>query len=89
METDWQGRASQLINLIDPERSFRAGEFEAMDNEAWAALVAELRDKAKTDARLELAAQEAKVRQTARDAARAKAAAGEALTGEEARLLVA
>lgn len=46
---DWQGRASQLVNLIDPERGFKAGEFESLDDKAWAALVAELRGKALTD----------------------------------------
>lgn len=50
---DWQGRASQLVNLIDPERSFKAGEFEALDDKAWAALVTELRGRAATDARVE------------------------------------
>jgi hypothetical protein len=49
---DWQGRASELINLIDPERSFKRGEFESMDDAAWATLVAELRAKALTEEKL-------------------------------------
>lgn len=50
---DWQGRCSALVNLIDPLRRFAAGEFEALDDVAWAALVAELRGRAATDARVE------------------------------------
>lgn len=49
---DWQGRASQLVNLIDPERGFKAGEFESLDDKAWVALVAELRTKALTNEKL-------------------------------------
>lgn len=49
---DWQGRASQLVNLIDPERSFGRGEFENLDDAAWASLVAELRAKALTEEKL-------------------------------------
>lgn len=46
---DWQGRASQLVNLIDPGRGFRAGEFESLDDTQWAALVTDLRAKAGAD----------------------------------------
>lgn len=53
----WQARASQLVNLIDPGRSFKAGEFESLDDAAWAALVAELRGKALTNEKVELARQ--------------------------------
>lgn len=68
----WQGRASQLVNLIDPERSFRAGEFEALDDKAWAALVAELRGKALTDEKVELARQAEAQKLADRQAALAK-----------------
>lgn len=54
---DWQGRASQLVSLIDPERGFAAGEFESLDDKAWAALVAELRGKALTNEKIELVRQ--------------------------------
>ena len=69
---DWQGRASQLINLIDPERSFRAGEFEALDDEAWATLVTELRGKALTNEKLDEIRQREVTRQQARAGALAK-----------------
>lgn len=69
---DWQGRASQLVNLIDPERPFRAGEFEALDDEAWATLVAELRGKALTNEKLDEVRQREEARQAQRTAAMAK-----------------
>ena len=69
---DWQGRASQLVNLIDPERSFRAGEFDALDDEAWGALVTELRGKALTSEKLDEIRQREETRQQARAAALAK-----------------
>jgi len=77
MMSDWQGRASELVNLIDPERSFGAGEFENLTDEQWRTLVDELRVKARTDDRLELARQEREAREAARAAALSK------LTAEE------
>jgi|GEM_PF-6055834 len=69
---DWQARASQLINLIDPTKSFKAGEFEALDDKAWAALVAELRGKALTNEKIELAQQAEAQRIADKQAALAK-----------------
>lgn len=69
MATDWQGRCSRLVALLLPERSFKAGEFEALDDVAWAALEADLRAAAQTDARLVLASQAIEARKAARAAA--------------------
>lgn len=74
---DWQARASQLINLIDPAKSFKAGEFEALDDKAWAALVAELRGKALTNEKLELARQAEAQKLADKQAALAKLTAKE------------
>lgn len=69
---DWQARSSQLVNLIDPQRSFKAGEFEKLDEAAWAALVQELRGKALTNEKLELARQAEAQKAADRQAALAK-----------------
>lgn len=74
---DWQGRCSALVNLIDPLRSFKAGEFEKLDDAAWAALVAELRGKALTDEKLELARQAEAQKVADKQAALAKLTARE------------
>lgn len=74
---DWQGRASQLVNLIDPERGFAAGEFEKLDDAAWATLITELRNKALTTEKLELARQADAQRITDKQAALAKLTAKE------------
>lgn len=74
---DWQARASQLVNLIDPLRSFKAGEFEALDDAAWAALVVELRGKALTNEKLELARQAEAQKLADKQAALAKLTARE------------
>jgi hypothetical protein len=73
----WQGRASQLVSLIDPGRSFKAGEFEALDDAAWAALVAELRGKALTNEKIELARQAEAQKLADKQAALAKLTAKE------------
>jgi len=52
---DWMARAAQLVNLIDPERGFAAGEFENLDTQGWAKLVASLRVLAGTDHAREVA----------------------------------
>ena len=80
---DWQGRASQLINLIDPERSFRAGEFEALDDSAWAALVLDLRAKAGTDHAAENATLRAQLVATSAKAAAEHAAKAAGLTDDQ------
>jgi len=69
---DWQGRASELVNLIDPTRSFRAGEFENLTDEQWRDLVNDLRGKARVDDKLELAKQRREAREAARVDALAK-----------------
>lgn len=74
---DWQGRCSALVNLIDPAKSFKAGEFEALDDKAWAALVAELRGKALTNEKLELARQAEAQKVVDKQAALAKLTARE------------
>lgn len=74
---DWQGRCSALVNLIDPERSFKAGEFENLDDAAWAALVAELRGKALTNEKVILAQQAEAQKASDRQAALAKLTAKE------------
>lgn len=68
----WQGRASRLVNLIDPTRSFVAGEFENLDDTAWATLVAELRGKALTNEKVILAQQVEAQKAADRQAALAK-----------------
>jgi len=78
---DWQGRASELVNLIDPTRSFRAGEFESLTDEEWSDLVTELRVKARVDDKLELARQDREAREALRESALAK------LTPEELEAL--
>ena len=78
---DWQGRVSELVNLIDPTRSFRAGEFENLTDEQWRDLVNDLRIKARVDDRLDLARQERQARETARVSALSK------LTPEERETL--
>lgn len=72
---DWQGRCSALVNLIDPLRSFKAGEFEALDDAAWAALVAELRGKALTNEKIILAQQAEAQKAADKQAALAKLSA--------------
>lgn len=74
---DWQARTSQLVNLIDPARSFEAGEFENLDDTAWAALVAELRGKALTNEKVILAQQAEAQKAADRQAALAKLTAKE------------
>jgi oligoendopeptidase F len=69
---DWQGRASELVNLIDPTRSFAAGEFENLTDEQWRDLVTDLRVKVRVDDKLELARQERLAREAARETALAK-----------------
>lgn len=78
---DWQGRASQLVNLIDPGRSFAAGEFESLDDVAWTALVADLRAKALTNEKL------ADIQQREADKQAEKAAALSKLTAKEREVL--
>lgn len=72
---DWQGRCSQLIALV-LQRRFAAGEFERLDDVAWAALVREVRDAVATDARVEVDKLRTTVAQlSAREAAHQKALA--------------
>jgi len=78
---DWQGRASELVNLIDPTKSFRAGEFENLSDSDWRDLVNDLRDKARVDDKLELARQDREAREALRESALAK------LTPEELEAL--
>lgn len=73
----WQGRASQLVNLVDPERSFGPGAFESLDDAAWAALVVELRGKALTNEKVILARQAEAQKAADRQAALAKLTAKE------------
>lgn len=73
---DWQGRCSQLIALILTGRTFGPGEFEWLDDDAWASLVRECRDAVATDARIEVSALREQLKQlSAREAARQKAIA--------------
>lgn len=72
MTTNWQGRCSRLVALLLPDRSFKAGEFEKLDDPAWAALEADFRNAAKTDARLALTEQAIEDRKAAKAAALAK-----------------
>lgn len=74
---DWQGRCSALVNLIDPLRSFKAGEFEALDDAAWAALVVELRGKALTNEKVIMARQAEAQKLADKQAALAKLTAKE------------
>ena len=77
MAIDWQGRCSRLVALLLPDRTFKAGEFEALDGPEWNALEAAFRDAAKTDARLALAEQAIEDRKAARVVALGKLTADE------------
>lgn len=66
---DWQGFASQLVALLLPDKTWGLGEFEKSDK---AALLAECREAAKTDVRLEALAQDRLVRLQRRNSALAK-----------------
>ena len=80
---DWMARAAQLVNLIDPERGFKAGEFENLDTKDWAKLVASLRAIVGTDHALEATQLRAQLAvASAREAARQKALAA-GLTQQE------
>ena len=74
--SDWQARASQLINVIDPQRGFAAGEFENLTDEQWADLLVELRTLAGTDHAREAATLRAQLAAVSkREGARQKALA--------------
>jgi hypothetical protein len=60
---DWQARALEVVLLIEPKRGFKRGEFEALDDVAWATLVAELRAEAGADHAAVVATLRARVEQ--------------------------
>lgn len=69
---DWQARAAQLVDIIDPGRFFGPRVFENLDDAAWEALVVELRGKALTEEKLALARQAEAQKAADRQAALAK-----------------
>lgn len=71
---DWQAFSSQLVAMLLPHKTWPPGTFENADR---AALLAECRAAAKTDARLELASQEVAAKVQRREAALSRLTADE------------